>query len=69
MQSEVSTQLADQVYTALWELLRGFEAAERGNTQAPLRRCLEEDSEATYHGLLAVLLRLVAAPHQRRPRP
>lgn len=60
-QSQVSTQLAEQVYAALWELVRGFEAAEAGPDRGPLSRLLDDAERADegYHGLLAVLLRVV----------
>jgi hypothetical protein len=59
-QSVVSTQLADQVLGALWELLRGFEAAAE---QTPAGRAFaevaREDPNQIYGGLLTVLLRMV----------
>jgi hypothetical protein len=58
-QNTVSTQLAEQVLGALYELLRGFQTADdhrRGNL---LRRVLEDDPNQVYAGLLNVLMRLV----------
>jgi hypothetical protein len=58
-QNLVSTQLADQVLAALWELLRGFQAADAARDAAILREPLREDPDHIYGGLLAVLMRLV----------
>jgi len=73
-QNEVSTRLAEQVLEALWELLLGFDAAERiardtGRTPAggAAQRgtvlgdlpSTEEGQKHLYGGLITVLLRLV----------
>jgi hypothetical protein len=58
-QSQVSTKLAGQVLDALYELLRGFEAANaraRGQLLGPV---LQSDPDHVYAGLLSVLMRLV----------
>jgi len=64
-QANVSTQLAEQVLDALWELLRGFQAAEaqrddgQGHQDGLLRRLAEEKPQHVYGGLLTTLMRLV----------
>lgn len=63
-QNEVSTRLAEQVLEALWELLLGFDAAERiareanGTVLGELPSS-EEGQKHLYGGLITVLLRLV----------
>jgi hypothetical protein len=60
-QNEVSTQLAEQVLAALFELLKGFEAADeesRGQVLTGLSDRPERTHEI-YEGLLTVLMRLV----------
>ena len=60
-QNEVSTQLAEQVLAALFELIKGFEAADeesRGRLLAGLRDRADRTHEI-YEGLLTVLMRLV----------
>ena len=60
-QNEVSTQLAEQVLAALFELLKGFEAADeesRGQLLSGLRNRPDRTHEI-YEGLLTVLMRLV----------
>jgi hypothetical protein len=63
-QNEVSTRLAEQVLEALWELLLGFDAAERiareagGTVLGDLPRS-EAGQKQLYGGLITVLLRLV----------
>ena len=60
-QNEVSTQLAEQVLAALFELLKGFEAADeesRGQLLSGLRDRPDRTHEI-YEGLLTVLMRLV----------
>jgi hypothetical protein len=63
-QNEVSTRLAEQVLEALWELLLGFDEAER-MAQESGRTILgdlpknEEGQKHLYGGLITVLLRLV----------
>ncbi|TGH20875.1 MAG: SAM-dependent methyltransferase, partial [Aphanocapsa feldmannii 277cI] len=61
-QNEVSTRLAEQVLEALWELLSGFDqaerlAAEQGRTV--LADLATSDPGHIYGGLITVLLRLV----------
>ncbi|HET6840595.1 MAG TPA: type IIL restriction-modification enzyme MmeI [Candidatus Angelobacter sp.] len=60
-QNMVSTKLAEQVVEALYELLRGFQAAhdEDEAQGALLRDVLARDPEEVYRGLLTTLLRLV----------
>jgi N-6 DNA Methylase len=58
-QNVVSTQLAEQVLEALYELLRGFQAANDQAKGELLRNVLARDPDHVYHGLLTVLLRLV----------
>ena len=58
-QNEVSERLADQVLHALYELLRGFQAAHDLSKGELLNDQLREDPGAIYRGLLTVVLRLV----------
>ncbi|WP_204140719.1 Eco57I restriction-modification methylase domain-containing protein, partial [Halomicronema sp. CCY15110] len=68
-QAEVSTKLAEQVLDALWELLRGFQAADaaaNGKIFAPLLSPLARsgrgaggEGQHIYGGLIATLMRLV----------
>lgn len=58
-QNEVSEKLADQVLHALYELLRGFQAAHDASDATLLRDPLDRDPDEVYHGLLTVILRLV----------
>jgi hypothetical protein len=60
-QNMVSTKLAEQVVEALYELLRGFQAAHDDDEAqgALLRDVLARDPEEVYRGLLTTLLRLV----------
>ncbi len=58
-QNEVSEQLAEQVLHALYELLRGFQAAHDASQGELLREVLARDPDEVYRGLLAVILRLV----------
>ena len=58
-QNEVSERLAEQVLHALYELLRGFQAAHDASEGRLLRRWLAEDPDEIYRGLLTVVLRLV----------
>lgn len=58
-QSTVSTQLAGQVLEALYDLLRGFQAADERTSGALLKVVLAHDPDSVYGGLLNVLLRLV----------
>ena len=58
-QNEVSERLAQQVLHALYELLRGFQAAHDTSGGELLGRQLVDDSDKIYQGLLTVVLRLV----------
>lgn len=58
-QNEVSEQLAKQVLHALYELLRGFQAAHDASGGALLREALDDNPDEVYRGLLTVILRLV----------
>jgi len=58
-QNVVSTQLAQQVLAALYELLRGFQAADDALKGKLLRDVLAKDPNHVYAGLLTVLMRLV----------
>ena len=58
-QNVVSTQLAEQVLEALYEVLRGFQAANDQTKGELLRDVLARDPDHVYHGLLTTLLRLV----------
>lgn len=58
-QNVVSTQLANQVLEALYELLRGFQAADDQAQGLLLRDVLSVDPDRVYRGLLTTLLRTV----------
>ena len=58
-QNEVSERLAEQVLHALYELLRGFQAAHDASKGELLRDPLEEHPDQVYRALLTVILRLV----------
>ena len=60
-QNEVSERLSEQVMHALYELLRGLQAAHDGSGGDLLRDPLSEDGDRDdiYRSLLAVILRLV----------
>lgn len=58
-QNTVSTELAQQVLAALFELLRGFQAADDLRKNELLKDVLARDPDQVYAGLLTVLLRLV----------
>lgn len=62
-QNDVSTELAGQVLEALWELVRGFERANRDTHGALLEEALRESDgrpgHDVYGGLLTTLMRLV----------
>ncbi len=58
-QNEVSERLSEQVLHALYELLRGFQAAHDASQGTLLREPLREDPDDVYRALLTVLLRLV----------
>jgi hypothetical protein len=58
-QNVVSTQLAGQVLEALYELLRGFQAADDQAHRELLRDVMARDPNHVYAGLVTTLLRLV----------
>ena len=58
-QNEVSERLAEQVLHALYELLRGLQAADDASDRELLREALAERPDDVYHALLTVVLRLV----------
>lgn len=58
-QSSVSSKLAEQVLDALYELLRGFQAADERTQGELLRQALADKPDDIYAGLLTVLMRLV----------
>ena len=58
-QNEVSEKLAVQVLHALYELLRGFQAAHDASRGDLLNEQLREDRHGVYRALLTVVLRLV----------
>ena len=58
-QNLVSIKLAEQVLAALYELLRGFQAADDQRHGELLRDVLKDDPNQVYAGMLRVLLRLV----------
>ena len=58
-QNEVSERLAEQVLHALYELLRGFQAAHDASKGELLGGQLVDDPDEIYRGLLTVVLRLV----------
>ncbi|MDE2998167.1 MAG: N-6 DNA methylase [Gemmatimonadota bacterium] len=58
-QVEVSTQLSRQVLAALYELLRGFVAADARRGRRELRQLASTQPDHLYHGLITALMRLV----------
>ncbi|MFM6114124.1 MAG: Eco57I restriction-modification methylase domain-containing protein, partial [Sphaerospermopsis kisseleviana] len=58
-QNKVSSQLSEQVLEALWELLRGFQAADAAVNGQLLREIAEYNPQHIYGGLITILLRLV----------
>jgi len=58
-QNTVSTELAEQVLAALFELLRGFQAADDQRKGDLLRAVLAHEPDQVYAGLVTVLMRLV----------
>ncbi|MEI6380667.1 MAG: DNA methyltransferase [Cyanobacteriota bacterium ELA615] len=58
-QAEVSTKLASQVLDALWELLRGFQAADDLINGGLLQKLAKDDPQHIYGGLITTLMRLV----------
>lgn len=58
-QNSVSNELAEQVLAALFELVRGFQAADDQRNGELLRDVLARDPDQVYAGLVTVLMRLV----------
>ena len=58
-QNEVSERLSEQVLHALYELLRGFQAAHDASKGTLLEQALNDAPDEVYRGLLTVVLRLV----------
>jgi hypothetical protein len=58
-QAEVSTKLAEQVLDALWELLKGFQAADAATNGSLLQELAKTDPQHIYGGLITTLMRLV----------
>jgi hypothetical protein len=58
-QNEVSERLAEQVLHALYELVRGFQAAQDASHGELLGDVLRDDPDRVYRALLTVLLRVV----------
>jgi len=58
-QNEVSERLAQQVLHALYELLRGFQAAHDLSGRKLLKQPLDDSPDDVYRGLLTLVLRLV----------
>jgi hypothetical protein len=58
-QNEVSERLAEQVLHALYELLRGFQAANDASGGRLLQYALREQPDDVYRALLTVILRIV----------
>ncbi len=58
-QNTVSTKLAEQVLAALYELMRGFQAANDVSEGKLLKEVLTNNPNHVYSGLLTVLMRLV----------
>lgn len=58
-QNTVSTKLAEQVLAALYELMRGFQAANDVTSGRLLGSVLKDAPNQVYSGLLTVLMRLV----------
>ncbi|MEO7719890.1 MAG: class I SAM-dependent DNA methyltransferase, partial [Capsulimonas sp.] len=58
-QNEVSERLAEQVLHALYEFIRGFQAAHESSRGVLLKDVLEQDPDRVYRAVLTVLLRIV----------
>lgn len=58
-QNEVSNRLAEQVLGALWELLRGFQAADEAAGGRVVGELPRTDPQQIYGGLVTVIMRLV----------
>ena len=68
-QNVVSTKLAEQVLAALYELLRGFQAADDQRHGDLLRDVLNDDPNHVYAGLLTRAHAAGVHPLRRGPRP
>lgn len=58
-QGTVTEDLAEQVFSGLETLLKGFQTAAERDKSGLLREALERDKDHLYRGLLTVMLRLV----------
>ena len=58
-QNVVSERLAEQVLHALYELVRGFQAADDSSAAQLLRKPLRDSPDTVYRAMLTVILRLV----------
>ena len=58
-QNEVSKELSEQVLHALYELLRGFQAAHDASKRTLLAAPLSDNPDEVYRGLLTLVLRLI----------
>jgi hypothetical protein len=58
-QGTVTEDLAEQVFSGLEQLLKGFQTAAERDKSGLLREALERDEDHLYRGLLTVMLRLV----------
>ena len=58
-QGDVSTRLSGQVLAALYELVRGFQAADERSDGVLLQEVLQNNPDTIYGGLLNTLMRLV----------
>ena len=58
-QGTVTADLAEQVFSGLETLLKGFQTAAERDKSGLLREALERDEDHLYRGLLTVMLRLV----------
>ncbi|WP_141731408.1 Eco57I restriction-modification methylase domain-containing protein [Oligoflexus tunisiensis] len=58
-QNEVSTKLAEQVLAALYEMIRGFQAADERIQGNLLNTVLAENPNEVYHAGITVLMRMV----------
>lgn len=66
-QNEVSKDLSEQVLHALYELLRGFQAAHDASNGALLDVPLRDSPDEVYRGLLTVVLRLIFLLYAEEP--
>ena len=66
-QNLVSTKLAEQVLAALYELLRGFQAADDQRHGELLREVLKDDPNQVYAGLLTRAVAAGVHPLRRGP--